>query len=155
MAGYDKAKLVQMSRWDPWADGTFRSMNSNQKLAWMFISTGPHTYPAVPGLYRLTFAQLYERLDLRHESGEALTRKEVAEITREFFKQGYMRGDGVAGLARLPGVTADMSMTSALVVCSQLVKLPACDLKDEHIVEMMEAVSSQEVIDLLSHQLGR
>jgi len=155
MAGYEKAKLVQMSRWEPWADAYFRAMSSHQKLAWMFITTGPHTYPAVPGLYRLTFAQVYERLDLRHDNGEPLTRKELAEITRDFFRQGYMKGDGITGLIRVSGVTADMPMSSATVVCSQLSKLPACDLKDEHIVEMMEAVSSPDVIDLLSHQLGR
>jgi len=106
-------------------------------------------------LYRLTFSQVYERLDLRHEDGEPLPPIEVATMTRDFMRLGYMKVDATAGLARLSGVTADMSMASALVVCSQLVKLPACDLKDEHIVEMMEAVSSQDVIDLLSHQLGR
>ena len=155
MAGHDKAKLVQVYRWEPWADATFRAMSSHQQLVWMFISTGPHTYPAVPGLYRLTFSQVYERLDLRHENGEPFAPIEVAEMTRDFMRLGYMKVDATAGLARLSGVTADMTLASAVVTCNQLAKLPACDLKDEHIVEMMQAVSSEEVVELLAHQLGR
>lgn len=155
MEEYEKARIVQVSRWDPWSDAEFRQMGTAQKLLWQFIATGPHAVYGIPGLFKLTFAQVYERVGLRSDSGEAVPRNDAAEMCNDFIRRGWMQIDNAVGLVRIPNVAADMSPRQAHQVGRLLAKIQPCLLKDLHIQELIDAVSTQDAADLLTEQMGR
>lgn len=155
MGDYEKARIVQVSRWDPWSDAEFRQMGTAQKLLWQFIATGPHAVYGIPGLFRLTFAQVYERVGLRSETGEEVSRNAAADMANDFIRRGWMQIDNAVGLVRIPNVAADMSPQQAGRVGTLLAKIPPCALKDEHIQELMDEVSTQHAANILARQMGR
>lgn len=155
MAKHEKARIVQVSRWDPWCDPEFRRMGTTQKLLWQFIATGPHAVYGIPGLFNLTFAQVYERVCLQSEASEAVSRNDAAEMCNDFIRRCWMQIDNAVGLVRIPNVAADMSPSQAYRVSKLLAKIQPCTLKDLHIEELMDAVSTQEAADLLEEQMGR
>ena len=149
------ARIVQVTRWEAWSDPEFRQLTTHHKLLWQYITTGPHATYAIPGLYRLTFAEIYDRVGLTFDDGLRVAPETVAEFGAWFVERKRMQYDSAVGLLRIPGCAADIRYESAEKVAGKLNKIPHCKLKDRHIEELMQAASDEDVIDLFAQCRGR
>jgi len=120
-----------------WADERFRRLSpilpSGQGL-WFFLLTGPHTGP-IPGLFRAGRAAMAEELDWDIEAFD--------KAFQEVFENGMAKADFKARLVWLPNALKHNKPESPNVVRSWRVELdllPECDLKNEAIAHIREAL---------------
>lgn len=124
-----------------WMNTTFQAMDSEEKLTWLYLLTGPHTEDGVPGLFRLTETQVFEGVDLVVRDGDLSAYELVGQYIQHFIELGWLKLDSTAGVMRLSAICSDIGDVEAIGALSNY---PNCQLVQEYLLELLTNHMAEE-----------